>query len=611
LGKGATVVIAEATVAPRLVAPSLVDSQRTWAYLGPAAAGARIWRVSQRDLGFTEIVTGPLIEAAAERLRQPYLEWVDQLDSEHADLPGWWFNRISERNSMLDPFFLEVCSLGAARDLLESAEPPALIVAGSSGLATALVELVREHGLEPELKSGRLPGAHGATEFIRAAAAIGYFCADGLLLRSAALARRLRGQRPKPAPTGRAQALLMTFFGEAQVRGDASYIDAYFPGLKEWLERRGFETWTYPFFTSRRRLLRKYSWLTRTGEPFLIPEDWLTIRDYVAALVFSFRLLRMPRAWGKIDGLDVSPLVRQARRRQAADNGPRLAILVSRFPARLAAARFRPAHVIAWAENQIHDKALFIGCKQAFPEACRTGVQNTPLFPNLTNSFRLPTESRRQIGGDRVATSGPLPAEILSKASAGSLHVVSACGLRYSYLRGPARRRPVDRPQIVVALPLIVADATDLLQLVLPVCKEMVAMDWIFKSHPHHPFAQAAAAAGIGALPAHARVVQESLGEHLRSASALVTTGSGTALEAAALGIPVVVTASREGLTFDPLAWFDAGRSHAVRTSAELATTLRACLTPQGLHAAAALGQTVLDGWFAPVDEAGLGSLIG
>ena len=123
-------------------------------------------------------------------------------------------------------------------------------------------------------------------------------------------------------------------------------------------------------------------------------------------------------------------------------------------------------------------EALF----SAFPDACRTGVQSTPLFPNLTNSFRLPTESGRRIGGDRVATSGPLPAEILSEASAGVLHVVSACGLRYAYLPGKAASEGGWSPQILVALPLVVQDATELLELVFPLCIELVGMDWVSKA---------------------------------------------------------------------------------------------------------------------------------
>jgi len=73
----------------------------------------------------------------------------------------------------------------------------------------------------------------------------------------------------------------------------------------------------------------------------------------------------------------------------------------------------------------------------------------------------------------------------------------------------------------------------------------------------------------------------------------------------------VVITANRGGFTFNPRAWFDGGKAQAVRTSAELTTVLAACLTPDGLRAAAALGQVVMQGWFAPVDDAGLSALIG
>jgi hypothetical protein len=511
---------------------------------------------------------------------------------------------------MVDPFFLELCSLGAAKTMFESREPPALLVAGSPGLASALAEVARKCGLYPVVRHGAAPGVRTVAAAIHAAAAIAYFCVDGMLLRTAAVARQLRGARPTPAQSDRPQTMLMTFFGESQMSAEGGFKDVYFPGLREWLETRGFETWTYPFFASRRRLIAKYLWLSRTGERFLIPEDWLKAADYLAALRVSMQLLRLPRHWGAIEGLDVSPLVREARRRQAAENGPRLATLVSRFPARLASAGFRPAHVIAWAENQVHDKALFLGSARAFPKAHLTGVQNTPLFPNLTNSFRLPTESRLKVGGDRVATSGPLPADILSKASGDSVQTISACGLRYAYLRQEPRKAIEGKHRVVVALPLIIADANELLEMVLPVCRELVDVQWVFKSHPHYRFEQASDGADLGVLPRNARVVGGALGDHLHGASALITTGSGTALEAAALGIPVIVSASRWGLTFNPLAWFDSDRRHEVHSSEELTAKLTESLTPEGVRAAAEFGRLVLDGWFAPVDDAGLSALL-
>jgi hypothetical protein len=47
------------------------------------------------------------------------------------------------------------------------------------------------------------------------------------------------------------------------------------------------------------------------------------------------------------------------------------------------------------------------------------------------------------------------------------------------------------------------------------------------------------------------------LSEWTARADALITTGSGTALEAFALGIPVVLVGASSSLTYDPFAWFD------------------------------------------------------
>jgi hypothetical protein len=167
-----------------------------------------------------------------------------------------------------------------------------------------------------------------------------------------------------------------------------------------------------------------------------------------------------------------------------------------------------------------------------------------------------------------------------------------------------------------VALPGPTGEAADLLKSLESVISARTNFDWRVKLHPNFGWTHLP-----GLLTALGRASLEPLQpidwpiyEWPARGDVLVTAGSGTALEAFALGLPVVTIASTSRLTYDPFAWF-AGLGAGPYFTAE-AIIGRLDAISQGGSAdspddRAEAAARVRDAWFAPITNEALAQIAG
>lgn len=588
---------------------------QSWLFLGRGFRVALLW---ERRLGtnFQRVDIGRALQHAADRLREPFVAWLDRLSERYGSDRHWWCSQLAERNTLLSPLFLHVCYLAVAEARLKERSHPVLIVADSWGVIEALRRLSLAQGLSVCVATARPRSIARLANLARVLGAAAYFVAEAIRNQAAARASR-RGRAQRPFPAGRKRLMLATFFHESNLSRDGHFEDRYFPHLHEWLADQGFEVWVLPTVADKRgKLADKYEWMRRSSARFLIPEDWLGLSDYLDALVCGFKAWLRPREVGPLAGLDVRPLIAEERERQGGGNAARRACLISRIPARLRRAGFSPEQIINWSENQADDKALTIGCRGAFPNAAMTAVQNTPLPSNLLNVFPTAVEVAHRVVPERLVCSGPLPARILASSSGGALRPRVGCGLRYAYLwRQPLANSGVPRHDgslvALLALPNTLSEAAELLDLALAASPSASSVAWYVKPHPDYSVGQLKPLIPPEAL-GRIQFATGRLGDWIGRIDVVVISGSGVALEAASLGVPVIFAASGTALTYDPLVWFHGKVGEVCYTPAEIARALArvAALDTADRLALRQLGRDVLEAWFAPVTEDGLRQFI-
>ena len=560
-----------------------------WLYLAADQARMEAWEAAL-GTDLRRVPLQPLLDDTAEALRDPYLAWLDELTRRHHSTPAWWFTLISERNTITDPFFTHVAYVAAARKVIEEGGPPALIVADSWGVISAVTALLSSRGLQAILPAAGVRVATRLRSFAGAAAHLGFFVGHWWALRKtvALLSRRRSHSRPLTvAPS----ALVMNFLLDGDAAG-SEYRERFFPGLAEWFEAAGITVRWLPLMPGRRRTSAKYR-LMRAEPRFLVPEDWLRASDYIGALATSLRVRRLPAAAPDLGGLPMTGLLAEERQRQARSNAPRIAYLFSRLPGRLAAAGFRPQQVITWAENQLFDRTFVMASRQAFPDAQLLGIQNAPFYPNLLNTF--PTRLEVELGAapDRMLCSGTVAARVMRERT--GIDTEPWCALRYQYLHAmrPATHA-VPAHNVLVALPIAVSASMELLRIVEPVRRRHPEINWFVKFHPNSNVRNQPA---ILAMASAYQVAEGPLADWLSRADAMLTAGSGTALEAVAAGLPVLLVGSQTQLTLDPLAWFEDVAPAPVYEPA----AIEAWLDGIGAAGPAAAAGQVLDGWFGAV----------
>jgi hypothetical protein len=523
-------------------------------YLGQDPLLAREW---EKRLGpqFHRIEIGRLLDDTARRLRNLFNNWVDSLSEQHGADPIWWLTPLAERNSVVSPLFVSTCYLSVATECLAGDQPPRVIVAESWALIDILQKILIERGGEVQVLEPRQRLVWHWRNLVRAVGVLAYFILNSSRLVWAARRAGQSGIRTNLIDQ-RPQLLLATYFHESNLSDDGIFRDRYFPYLHEWLEQEGLAVWVLPTFADNLSSPRaKYHWMRNSTTKFIIPEDWLKLADYWGALCDSFRIWKYLGTAGTLEGVTITPLVREEFLRSL-NNRTRQASLLRRLPARLQQGGFVPARIVSWSENQIFDKARALGFRKAFSDVAYTAVQNIPLLANWLSMLPTPAECRAKVIGNRIVCSGPLPATIIGERTNGAVPTAVGCALRYQYLWKSRPRASQKIGAVVMTLPSMLAEAKEMIEVLTPLWAKHPEIQWFLKPHPDYSIEDLERVGALVVSGAPWSAIDGSLADWIDRVDLLITSGSGTAVEAAALGMPVILIGSRTRLSLNPLEWF-------------------------------------------------------
>ncbi|MBI5197156.1 MAG: hypothetical protein HZA19_00955 [Nitrospirae bacterium] len=341
--------------------------------------------------------------------------------------------------------------------------------------------------------------------------------------------------------------VLDTFVVQDVVLRERRYVERYLVGLAEVMEKCGRQVVVLPRFCgSLRNPLRVHRVLRLLGSSVrscLTEFDLLSPRDMVKAAWFIFRYPS-----------DVLALGRRLDRRESMNRllkdellgtlhqvtfFSHIRYLTGRRLGKTAEGRL---NLITWSENQVIDKNLIRGVRETMSDCVIVACQLFIAYPPLINSRIADAERRQNVTPDRVLVNGPA----FLRTDTDIPHHLGP-SLRYRWVFST----PVEWAQKKITV-LLLCHSSDFNREIMAVCaRSSVLLNQAIavKSHPD----LSGDAAMLPELPGLWQFSEATTAELVDAAAMVITSESGTAVEAAARGSSVIIVASQSSFTANPM----------------------------------------------------------
>jgi len=462
-----------------------------------------------------------VLASVMDAARQAYTGMIAEASAPRSASPDWWATLAAARNTYRSVIFRLCTHIAVVRALRAQGRLPALIVTERPEFVAPLREA---GGGVRVVVAGRRSRRNGLRNFVSVACEA---------VRSS-WQRWRAGQRPGRFNSPVILLDIFAFDGDLTAKG---LNDRYFAGIDETMP----PDW-------RGRLLRLPTWFgirdvgaaiaaARTcPRPVLLKEDFLRLSDYFYALTHVFRLLVAGRPWAVFETVDLGGVLFREQLADAFSPSTQEALLNYRLCRRLKEWDVPVQLVVDWFEGQQLDKCLHLGLHHFLPTAAVVGYQGAAPRRAYHSFFVATHELAAHVAPARLVVPGTAYLQLVRQL-APELDVVAGPAFRFQPPATFVRVSPGCRA-VIVMLPVSIPDSRAMLEALavssLPGC----AVE--FKAHPTHGPVERAALAAM--VPTFAWTSQ-SVMECYARAAVVVTCGSNSALEALALGIPVVLAA--------------------------------------------------------------------
>lgn len=349
--------------------------------------------------------------------------------------------------------------------------------------------------------------------------------------------------------------LIDTFFKIEKIIKEKGFSDPYFPELESLIRKLGKNYAYLPIYYGISKIWKKYGLilkvfniLKKSDMPVLDEFELLKISDLVKILRFiafyPFHVLRFLRK------LNTEVYEALLLRYELIDTLSHITFYgFARYlqGIRIANLSFDSIKVISWYENQTIHKNLYKGLRIGKNMVKIYGAQLFLYSPNLLSIIPDDNEEIFKVVPDKILCNGPFYIPLKSK-----LNYTVGPSLRYSKIFSFINKG--NRKQnILVLLPYFVEEVKNLIDLLAKT--DITSESVVVKAHPAfnlEPYRKM--------LPSYVNVTDDDTFRLLESAKIIVGTASGTLIEVASLGIPVIVIKnSNSYIDYNPLPEYGKG----------------------------------------------------
>lgn len=530
---------------------SEVDSVQ-WLYLGQNFFKRRY---IEHDLGtrFKRIDITKLHDDVARDIRVEHIKWVDDLNRLNGDSQEWWFGSISSRSPYNNNIFQYCCYLEILERLDALGKKPDLVFIESRGLAKTIKKWAEKKNII--VKMVYYDRAQLATLRFESL----FFVKWGIFIVTLSLrwiAAYISSKKFNPKELKVDQSIILdTYVHDHSISNDGIFKDRYFPYLHEYLSANNMYVFVHPvLFGFRFNFFSIYMRMRKSGTNFIIREDFLHFSDYLLAIIYPIKAFSIKIKANPFRDFDLSYIIREEKKLQSVIPSME-AILIYRLFLRLGLSGLRPKLIIDWYENQIIDKALIAGARQAIPQVRIIGAQMVIHSDCYSRLFPSESEVEAQIAPDILLETSTYECQIAQSFSK-NIPCKSAAALRYSHLFNTDGFVDINQkhPKILILLSFNIAEAVELLENLKDGLGQIRAeIPILIKGHPDYDTKKLVAAFGKKEWPERFEIFHGNLPEALNQASLVISSNSGSIVEAAARGIPVISMGSQTTINYNIL----------------------------------------------------------
>lgn len=493
----------------------------------------------------------PLFNEVAQEMRGDYNRIIESIGEGRENNIDWWVSELASRNTYSCCAFDLFCRFVFIERLVESGRVPTSIVTDCEALSRVLAEFFSRRRLPCCISTVRR--ARDCLFPVLALVRYAYYVVS-LLLRWLFLRFVFPVQRDEKLSEYDVTLVDVFVFDHSFKSG--RYEDRYFGGFQGVpVESNQKRVYWCTFQTSLWGLASVCRDIRRASEAFLVEEDYLSFSDYLRVFLFPMRSLFLAPRAVVYDGVNVSPIFRQAWRDHIASISSMLGLMKHALARRLKDERVRLRLVIDWFEGQIIDKGASLGLREQFPEVPIIGYVGYYTSNLYLCMFPTRCERDANVLPTRFAVCGPgIVDEFREFCPDVSVDVGPA--FRFSGVwKTYHRRRNPSELAVLVALDLTLNSTRDILALAVAasVLPMPAPVTFLIKAHPGGLPVHTILERCMIDLPGNTRVVEGAFDDWLEKTDVVITNTSSTGLEALAKGVPVIIAGSACAPTRNPI----------------------------------------------------------
>jgi hypothetical protein len=572
----------------------------------------------EKDLGssFRCLDISRIHNDVADTIRTEFVEWIDALNALNGSSQEWWWGSVSSRNVYRSNVFQYCCYIEILDTIWGDAETrPAFVVTESAALAKTLQKWGVEHNIVVSIvgKWNAFTQQFGdyAVFFIRWI----NFIAVSIMRICGSLV--LAGKPPILSEKTTHPVIIHSYIHPLSIKETGEFSDRYFPYLYNFLERHDrqilviptYHGFTYNYFSMFARI-------RKSNTRFLIPERFLKITDLLYTWVYPVRLLCGKILCPLFHKTNYAGILREDTIKDKFEDCLD-AILMYRLTGRLKNAGFYPELYIDWYENQAISRALSKGLRTHFPGIPQVGAQLFLHYPNFLSLSPSRSEIQASMVPDKLLETSDYQCK-MATMFAPCLPCQSFASLRYSPLFSKKERDPVNGSphQEMNILLLASFDIEETLELLSQVSGIMNGFESTIhmqiKLHPDMEKEAITRYFGPGQWPQNISIITENLSQAIEQASIVISKSSGSIVEAASEGIPVIFLGNQTKLNFNPLAGIDLPMITECYTTEELERSIRKylALSPHERMDFKITGRYLRDLFFTDINETTLSPIL-
>ncbi len=388
---------------------------------------------------------------------------------------------------------------------------------------------------------------------------------------------------------------------------DGVYKDRYYPGLLDKLtDAQKIAVWYVPTTVGFFNFFSIYKKIRAAKPKLLLIDDYIKSSDYLFALTFPFKYIRIPIPTVKLDGMDITHMVRHEQVNKSCDYMSIQSLLHYRFSRRLRERGVLVDSYIDWNENQTIDRAMIKGFRDHYDDTRIIGYQGYIISKEL-HLYCFPTEYE-VLSGFSPDTMYVVGAGLVDdmKEFTNRMDVQVGPAFRFaSVWRTPKYQTDSEAFGVLIGLPISLPEAMHITQLVRAATKNFSTEYGYFRIKPHPTYSIEAIRSLIGVHESgNIEFVSGDFHDTIEKSDLLISNSSSVCLESLAKGVPVIVIGSASGVTQNPIPPDLAPEMwHLVHDSVELSALIQTFRTSSSANKEMlrATGRKIRASYFNPV----------